>query len=128
MDLARRGFLPIGLALAALAAGVGGPMAQADPLPSWNEGRAKTSILHFVGKVTKEGAPISSRRPSASPPSTTTGRSGPSSPFTFSSLSRSTGSRSSPRSTRSGRRPSPSNRSSRRSEGHRRGGEGASCR
>ena len=55
MDLARRGFLPIGLALAALAAGVGGPMAQADPLPSWSDGRAKASILDFVGKIAREG-------------------------------------------------------------------------
>ena len=27
--------------------------AAADPLPSWNEGTAKQSILAFVGKVTK---------------------------------------------------------------------------
>ncbi len=29
----------------------------AEPLPSWNEGRSKRSILEFVGKVTKEGGP-----------------------------------------------------------------------
>jgi hypothetical protein len=29
----------------------------ADPLPSWKEGKAKQSILAFVAKVTKEGAP-----------------------------------------------------------------------
>ena len=28
-----------------------------DPLPSWNEGKAKQSILDFVAKVTKEGSP-----------------------------------------------------------------------
>ncbi len=28
-----------------------------DPLPSWNEGAAKQSILDFVAKVTKEGSP-----------------------------------------------------------------------
>jgi hypothetical protein len=28
-----------------------------DPLPSWNEGKAKHSILEFVAKVTKEGGP-----------------------------------------------------------------------
>src|SRR5512136_2778893 len=29
----------------------------ADPLPSWNDGPAKSSILDFVAKVTKEGSP-----------------------------------------------------------------------
>jgi phosphoglycolate phosphatase-like HAD superfamily hydrolase len=29
--------------------------APADPLPSWNDGKAKQSIVDFVGKVTKEG-------------------------------------------------------------------------
>lgn len=29
----------------------------ADPLPSWNEGAAKTSILNFVAKVTTAGSP-----------------------------------------------------------------------
>ena len=28
-----------------------------DPLPSWNDGMAKQSIVHFVAKVTKEGGP-----------------------------------------------------------------------
>ena len=28
-----------------------------DPLPSWNEGQAKQSIVDFVAKVTKEGSP-----------------------------------------------------------------------
>src|SRR4051812_14042220 len=28
-----------------------------DPLPSWNEGPTKQSILDFVAKVTKEGGP-----------------------------------------------------------------------
>lgn len=28
-----------------------------DPLPSWNDGKAKQSIVAFVGKVTKEGSP-----------------------------------------------------------------------
>lgn len=30
---------------------------QADPLPSWNDGTAKKSIVGFVRKVTKEGSP-----------------------------------------------------------------------
>ena len=29
--------------------------AQTDPLPSWNEGATKSSIIDFVGRVTKEG-------------------------------------------------------------------------
>jgi hypothetical protein len=29
----------------------------ADPLPSWNDGKAKQSIIAFVAKVTKEGSP-----------------------------------------------------------------------
>src|SRR4029079_18574341 len=28
-----------------------------DPLPSWNDGPAKQSILDFVAQVTKEGSP-----------------------------------------------------------------------
>ena len=31
--------------------------AQADPLPSWNDGPSKKAILDFVAKVTKEGSP-----------------------------------------------------------------------
>lgn len=30
-------------------------LAQTDPLPSWNDGKAKQTILDFVAKVTKEG-------------------------------------------------------------------------
>jgi len=29
----------------------------ADPLPSWNDGKAKQSMIEFVGKVTKPGSP-----------------------------------------------------------------------
>ena len=29
----------------------------ADPLPSWNDGKAKQRIVEFVGKVTREGSP-----------------------------------------------------------------------
>ena len=29
----------------------------ADPLPSWNDGKAKQSIVEFVGNVTKSGSP-----------------------------------------------------------------------
>jgi len=31
--------------------------AQSDPLPSWNEGQTKASIVEFVAKVTKQGSP-----------------------------------------------------------------------
>ncbi len=31
--------------------------AEADPLPSWNDGKAKRSIIDFVGRVTKQGSP-----------------------------------------------------------------------
>src|SRR5215471_17008712 len=31
--------------------------AQSDPLPSWNDGAAKQSILDFVAAVTREGSP-----------------------------------------------------------------------
>ena len=31
-------------------------MAQGDPLPSWNDGQHKQSILNFVAAVTKEGS------------------------------------------------------------------------
>jgi hypothetical protein len=29
----------------------------ADPLPSWNDGKAKQSIVEFLAKVTKSGSP-----------------------------------------------------------------------
>ena len=53
--------------------------AQRDPLPSWNEGATKSSILEFVARVTTQGGPSSSRSISASRPSTMTARSGSSS-------------------------------------------------
>jgi len=31
--------------------------AKTDPLPSWNDGAAKKSIVEFVAKVTKKGGP-----------------------------------------------------------------------
>jgi phosphoserine phosphatase len=36
---------------------VAAPLFAADPLPSWNDGSTKQSILNFVAKVTKEGGP-----------------------------------------------------------------------
>lgn len=43
--------------LAVLLGGAPGPPVAAggDPLPSWNEGRTKTAIREFVGRVTREG-------------------------------------------------------------------------
>ena len=32
-------------------------LAQTDPLPSWNDGAAKTSITDFVARVTAQGGP-----------------------------------------------------------------------
>jgi hypothetical protein len=42
-------------ALALLVLPVGGANAQADPLPSWNEGPAKARIVAFVRAVTEPG-------------------------------------------------------------------------
>lgn len=41
---------------ALLAMGLAMPAIAADPLPSWNEGKTKQSIVAFVEKVTKEGS------------------------------------------------------------------------
>jgi hypothetical protein len=50
--------IPKHLALAAcLALGIRVSALAADPLPSWNEGKAKQSIVGFVAKVTNEGSP-----------------------------------------------------------------------
>jgi hypothetical protein len=53
----RRSILAGLLVSAAATPLAGGALAQADPLPSWNEGRSKTSILDFVSAVTREGTP-----------------------------------------------------------------------
>ncbi len=50
--------------------------AQTDPLPSWNDGAAKQAIVKFVQATTTQGNPQFVPRPSASPPSTRTARSG----------------------------------------------------
>ena len=51
----------------------------ADPLPSWNNGKARQSIVDFVEKVTSPARRTSSRPPNASRPLTTTEHFGPSS-------------------------------------------------
>ncbi|WP_332684893.1 HAD family hydrolase [Bosea sp. (in: a-proteobacteria)] len=43
--------------LIGMVASAAGTFAQTDPLPSWNDGKAKSTILDFVGKVTREGGP-----------------------------------------------------------------------
>src|SRR4051795_4335446 len=53
----RRSFI-IALLTAAFCGGWGGgAFAQSDPLPSWNDGVAKTSITSFVTRVTADAGP-----------------------------------------------------------------------
>ena len=49
-------FAAIGLAVT-LGVGAQATAQEVDPLPSWNEGRAKRSLLDFVARVTREGSP-----------------------------------------------------------------------
>jgi len=52
----RRAFLAASAAACALLlAGCAAPARTVDPLPSWNDGTARQSIVAFVGKVTREG-------------------------------------------------------------------------
>jgi len=51
----RRALLSVFAALAALAAGPA--FAQTDPLPSWNDGAVKKSIVDFVARTTTAGGP-----------------------------------------------------------------------
>jgi len=48
--------LGVAIALASIARAAD-PLPSSDPLPSWQEGNAKRSILEFVAKVTKHGSP-----------------------------------------------------------------------
>jgi hypothetical protein len=50
----RRGFLVLGTA-AGLLGGGASAFAQADPLPSWNDGASKKAILDFVSRTTASG-------------------------------------------------------------------------
>jgi hypothetical protein len=53
----RRAFLAgSAAACALLLAGCAAPVRTADPLPSWNDGPTRQSIVAFVGKVTQEGS------------------------------------------------------------------------
>ena len=51
----RRAFLGASAAVCLLLAGCAAPVRSADPLPSWNDGLARQSIVAFVAKVTQEG-------------------------------------------------------------------------
>src|SRR6185437_16816305 len=51
-----RNILALGLAIVIAAGSFVGARAQADPLPSWNDGAAKKSITDFVAKVTTQGS------------------------------------------------------------------------
>ena len=51
----RRAFLGASAAACALLAGCATHAPPADPLPSWNDGAGRQSIVAFVGKVTREG-------------------------------------------------------------------------
>jgi hypothetical protein len=62
-----------------------------DPLPSWNDGKAKQSITEFVSKVTKEGSAVLFRLTSGSRPLTMTAHSGTSNRCIFNSSSHSIG-------------------------------------
>jgi hypothetical protein len=46
-----------GLAAAAFVVALAGPLAAADPLPSWNDGTSRSNITAFVEAVTREGGP-----------------------------------------------------------------------
>ena len=49
----------LGGSLAAFAVLSAGPaLAQSDPLPSWNEGAAKSAIIGFVARTTTQGSPL----------------------------------------------------------------------
>ena len=55
MELTRRRAGLFGLALLAAAASPRPALAAENPLPSWNDGRSKQSILQFVARVTQPG-------------------------------------------------------------------------
>jgi hypothetical protein len=64
--------------------------AASDPLSSWNDTESKKAILAFVDRVTRRDSPDFMPRRSASPLSTMTALSGPSSRCISNSFSRST--------------------------------------
>jgi phosphoglycolate phosphatase-like HAD superfamily hydrolase len=54
----RRGFLAILVAVGLVCcSGLPAPAAETDPLPSWNDGPTKQSIIDFVTRVTDKGGP-----------------------------------------------------------------------
>jgi len=57
MRISRRLFLAATAALCLLIGGTATAARVADPLPSWNQGKSKQSIIEFVRKVTTKGSP-----------------------------------------------------------------------
>jgi hypothetical protein len=57
MDIRRREFVALLLGAAASVSAVRTADAQADPLPSWNEGAAKDAVLKFVQSTTDSTDP-----------------------------------------------------------------------
>ena len=57
MRISRRLFLAAAAALCLLIGGTATAARVADPLPSWNQGKSKQSIIEFVKKVTTKGSP-----------------------------------------------------------------------
>jgi phosphoglycolate phosphatase-like HAD superfamily hydrolase len=55
-SIPRRTFFVLLFAVGLIAFPCARVLAQIDPLPSWNEGAAKTSVTDFVARVTKEGS------------------------------------------------------------------------
>jgi hypothetical protein len=49
--------LVVAAVMSALAMSAARGYAQSDPLPSWNDGTAKKSIVDFVQRITREGGP-----------------------------------------------------------------------
>jgi hypothetical protein len=58
-DIHRRAVLAalLSLATGAIALRAHSALAQGDPLPTWNEGPAKQSLVNFVTEVTRQGSP-----------------------------------------------------------------------
>src|SRR4051812_37109127 len=57
MSATRRSFLTAAACGLPVASAFAREPPKGDPLPSWNDGSAKTSLLAFVAQTTKEGSP-----------------------------------------------------------------------
>ena len=99
--------------LCAVAIATAAAAQSADPLPSWNDGKSKQSIMDFVGKVTTAGSPDFVAPAERIATFDNDGTLWAEQPLYFQFFSRSTASRSLRHSTRSGRRKIRSSPSSR---------------